>query len=343
MGRCKMSVEILADHLKNRILSGAIPPGTILPSIRKLGKQFELSYGTVYRTLIDLSKENWIEWRAGNGFFAKPPPAVDQYGIRVAVIMEVDAIHLNPGFLAYHILLGLRNIAAKNRIVLRIHCVHSNTLTQNLLDELTVGVAGVIMIGTYDTELNTLSPRCPAVGVLMLKSFGGTVSTVNLDLFDAIAQARAFFSRFVVRKTYIITSASYFYVTMAQIFMMFHKNIGSKTDLIVGSPEDISLFQPNTGYFFTSDQVLQQTSELFLEKTGVPLAARHIVLGVDGKGLLNPTYHRFPTLAVDWVEAGQLALRELLRRLENPLSPAINHALACRLIEPTPKEIATVP
>lgn len=336
MGRCKVPVEALTEYLKNRILAGTMPAGGLLPSVRKLAAQFHLSYSTAYRALVELSKDQWIERRAGSGFYANPPPSVDQYGIRVAVIMEVDAEHLNPGFLAYHILTGLRKVAAQNKAVLKIHSVHARNLTQDILNELTRGVAGVIMIGTYDTELNFLNLPCPGVGALMLKSYGGQISTVNLDLFDAILQAKTYFGRFVVKKTVIYSSSNYFYATMAHVYAMLQKNIGGKADVVFGIPENPAIFQPNVGYLFTSDQVLQQASELYFQKYGVPLAARHIVLGVDGKRLINPGYHSFATLAVDWSEMGRIAMQEMLRRIEDPDSVGRSQSVACRLVEPAP-------
>ncbi|MGE4565279.1 MAG: hypothetical protein AB7F32_10455, partial [Victivallaceae bacterium] len=56
--------------------------------------------------------------------------------------------------------------------------------------------------------------------------------------------------------------------------------------------------------------------------------------GVDGKRLINPEYHPFPTIAVDWDEMGRIAFEELLRRLQFPESPGRNQSVAGKLILP---------
>ena len=42
------------------------------------------------------------------------------------------------------------------------------------------------------------------------------------------------------------------------------------------------------------------------------------ILGIDGKRLLDPDFHRFPTIAADWAEIGSVAFEECLALMNNP-------------------------
>jgi GntR family transcriptional regulator len=63
----------LKEHLHAQIETGAIPPGSRLPSERELAREFDVSRMTARQALQALSREKAICFRVGKGTFAEPP------------------------------------------------------------------------------------------------------------------------------------------------------------------------------------------------------------------------------------------------------------------------------
>ena len=59
----------IVDHLADRIRSGALPPGSRLPSVRELALQLHVSLITVRRAYADLETAGLIVRRQGQGTF----------------------------------------------------------------------------------------------------------------------------------------------------------------------------------------------------------------------------------------------------------------------------------
>ena len=55
------------EQIKEQILSGVLPEGTILPSIRKLAKEIGVSVITTTRAYADLEEEGFIATMQGKG------------------------------------------------------------------------------------------------------------------------------------------------------------------------------------------------------------------------------------------------------------------------------------
>ncbi len=331
MGRSKVPVDRLTEYLETRILAGTFETGTSLPSVRRLASKFNLSFGTTYRALEQLTREGWLIRASGSGFRVNAPPAQDAYGIRIAVVIEVASENITSGYLCYHVLLGLRAMAAKSGCSL--HLINlQGELNPERLKKIVNGMAGVVFIGGYDLSLREMQLSCPAVGVLMLRSYEGQVSTINIDVFDVVQQACHYFASRGIVEVVIFTSAKPLYHMIGTLFRVAMQTWGSEVELVVGVPDEKMHFEKGVGYFFTSDHVLQIVSSRYCQRYGVPLAEHHTVLGVDGKRLINPDYHAFPTIAVDWEEMGRIAFEELLRRLQSPESAARNQSVAGKLI-----------
>lgn len=62
----------VADELRRRILAGAIPPGSLLPSETAIIEEFAISRGTVRQTLALLRTEGLVVTEHGRGTFARP-------------------------------------------------------------------------------------------------------------------------------------------------------------------------------------------------------------------------------------------------------------------------------
>ncbi|MCY9656471.1 PLP-dependent aminotransferase family protein [Paenibacillus chondroitinus] len=63
----KALYEQIADHLEQRISYGEFPPGSFLPSERKLAEQFEVNRSTVISAFAELRSLGIIESRTGSG------------------------------------------------------------------------------------------------------------------------------------------------------------------------------------------------------------------------------------------------------------------------------------
>lgn len=59
----------IADYMYDRILSGAWPDGTRIPSIRDMAVQLEVNPNTVTRTYTLLQEEGTLENQRGIGYF----------------------------------------------------------------------------------------------------------------------------------------------------------------------------------------------------------------------------------------------------------------------------------
>ena len=61
--------EQIYTQIRNQILSGALPPGQALPSIRALAKDLRVSVITTKRAYADLERDGFVETVAGKGCF----------------------------------------------------------------------------------------------------------------------------------------------------------------------------------------------------------------------------------------------------------------------------------
>ena len=64
--------EQITHQIKNAIISGDLEEGELLPSIRSMAKDLQVSVITVKRSYEDLEKEGFINTMAGKGSFVAP-------------------------------------------------------------------------------------------------------------------------------------------------------------------------------------------------------------------------------------------------------------------------------
>ncbi|WP_431900698.1 GntR family transcriptional regulator [Micromonospora chalcea] len=62
----------IAAELRERMKSGAIPPGTLLPSESALGAEFRASRGTIRQAIAALRNERLVVTEHGRGTYANP-------------------------------------------------------------------------------------------------------------------------------------------------------------------------------------------------------------------------------------------------------------------------------
>lgn len=85
MKKIRLSVDLnqggglarcIAEQVRNQILGGALPPGSVLPSIRSLSRDLSVSNDTVIAAYRDLAEQGLLQARRGSGFTVlEPPPA----------------------------------------------------------------------------------------------------------------------------------------------------------------------------------------------------------------------------------------------------------------------------
>lgn len=68
-GSSKPIYEQITGQIKSMIISGELPEGTMLPSMRLLAKELRISVITTKRAYADLERDGFIETVAGKGSF----------------------------------------------------------------------------------------------------------------------------------------------------------------------------------------------------------------------------------------------------------------------------------
>lgn len=100
--------EQIYRQLKAQILSGALPPGEMLPSIRALAKDLRISVITTKRAYDELEKEKYIYTMPGKGCFVAQP---NVELVREEHLRQIEAHLLEARRLARQICLGEEELA----------------------------------------------------------------------------------------------------------------------------------------------------------------------------------------------------------------------------------------
>ncbi|MEV1109393.1 GntR family transcriptional regulator [Micromonospora sp. NPDC049751] len=67
--------RVIADQLRQRIESGSISPGALLPTESALTVEFRASRGTIRHAIAVLREDGWVTTEHGRGNLAALPPA----------------------------------------------------------------------------------------------------------------------------------------------------------------------------------------------------------------------------------------------------------------------------
>lgn len=78
----------IAQQIRERILSGELPPGTELPSIRQLAAQLLTSVITTKRAYLELETEGMIVTRPGIGSVVATFSSTDRNALRLQEVRE---------------------------------------------------------------------------------------------------------------------------------------------------------------------------------------------------------------------------------------------------------------
>jgi DNA-binding transcriptional regulator YhcF (GntR family) len=320
----------LIDYLEERVVAGQYSNGSKIPSVRRLADKFNVSYGTALRGIDYLCEQGKFEKVANRGVFVRKSLRVASNNKvrRIAVFMEPYATE-SPQGMCYTAFLGMQELALKAGFTFIVNPLMIENATEDIIYGMSDGAEGIILLNEYDYSIKELTPKVPVVGVLMDNSYNGSISTVNLDAWSVARMAAEFFESKKLKRVVIISSFKPVFVTRGITFAALWREKGFECEFITEynySNEEID-YDKNCGYLFTSDQNAQNHSLKFMEENGIELAKRFTILGMDGKQLIDPNFHRFPSIAVDWKAIGEIAFNECLSRINNPASIPKNISL----------------
>ena len=108
----KSIYEQIMDNLKELIMTGKLPFGTKLPSVRELSKQISVNPNTVQKAYRELERQGYIYTQSGMGTFV-----ADKSGIRAdSVSMEKAEKSFEDAFKQF-LYLGFDFEDAKNKVL----------------------------------------------------------------------------------------------------------------------------------------------------------------------------------------------------------------------------------
>lgn len=308
----------MISYLEERIVGGVYSAGDRLPSIRSLMRKFNLTYGTARRGInYLLGKTGKVEKVPCKGiyFHVRPENPSPESGRTLAIFHSPTQ---EKSGLYYTALKSISAHAEKDGFSLRLFPLAPADATEALIRRNSSGCDGILFLQEYDSVLNSLRIQIPSVGIMMENSFNGTISTVNLDYWSAAEMAVDYFMRHKIRTVLISGSREQVYLKRGRTFAMLWKEKGFRCRTLSAAPGS---FRKGIGYFFTSDSWAHSCSVFYKEKTGHMLSEDHIIMSMDGKQLLTPVFHHFPSIVVNWESIGTAAYLECVSRINDPGLP----------------------
>ncbi len=307
----------MTDDIEAKIAAGLWGPGCKLPSLRILAEQFGINTDMARRGLWKLRDKGLLECRARSGVFVTGPAVAPDdakwRGVRIAIVQD-SSHEKNYGF---HVVRGILDAANRYGVVVEFHAIpyyypQEIERARAELEELNSRCDAVIIVGSYDQVYSELPLRIPVVGVEMEQRFGGLVSPISLDPFEAAELAADFFRERGIRHVRVISESAPVTRRRAAIFAALWP------DCEVVAECDFA--RSDIGYLFTGGTKLHQCAINHRMATGQePPVDALAILSMDGKALLVPDYPPVtPAILPDWRDGGAQALQEALRRIRQP-------------------------
>lgn len=327
----KAAAARLVEYIELKILSGDYPPGALLPSIRRMAAKFDMNYSAAYRTLRELAALGVLFRDESGSFRAGRLLPVSKCPTRKLAFLEEGKAESPRGMLGSAVL-GIRDELLGKEYQLDEIPIHPINVSQSQLTELGQQYDGLFLLNSYDWYLSSFECACPAVGMLMLNSYGSRLSLFNLDPFDAALQARDYFMHVAaVHNVLIVSSTAPVFRVRGKVFQFFWEEIGGKVLFLDGDPPSDYEYPRDWGILFTSDSRAANAVAQYREATGRNLIEDRAVLSIDGKNVQDPDLYAFASIGIDWRKLGQLMCRELMRKIEDPLAGSRNLLLPGKL------------
>ncbi len=312
----------MIDYIVANIAARTYLPGSRVPSIRRLAQKFDVSYGTASRGIDYLVATGVLAKDGARGFVVVgKPPAPPEYK-RITVFMEPFVTERGIG-MCHTAFIQMQDLAYRNNCHFIVVPIRGPEITAELIRTASAGSHGIVLLNEYDTYFSELETTLPVVGTLIHNSFGGKVSTVNIDPFDAALRAVEYFRSRKVKHVTIAGADRPVYRRRGEFFQLYWERGGGtcEWDFDWYAASDTS---PGHGIFFTSDQIAELHIRTMEERGGD--LTKHPIFSVDGKRTLMPDFHRFPTVAGNWQQIGQMLFWELFNRIRYPDYP-VRHIL----------------
>lgn len=307
----------MIDYLREKINSGQFAEGTKIPPLRELMAQFDLSYGSVKRGIDYLHEIGLVSKHPGRGTYiqTRKLSRVGKNIIRIAVFINNLNADNRPGIYPT-VLLGIQQMAELNGCSLILNYLDRANATTKKIAEMSSGADGMILLAEYDYRIKKFPTHIPGVGVCMHKPMSGAVSIVDMDPFSIAALASKYFRKRKKRKVIFIFSDFPAYKNRGEVFAMEWER-GEGAVEFIHCQEKIK-FRKKYGYLFATGSTLQEFSIKYENEFGKRLTDSMTILGVDGKHLLDPTFHPVPAITIDWKNVGKSAFEECLSRIRHP-------------------------
>jgi DNA-binding transcriptional regulator YhcF (GntR family) len=323
MNKVSKKINELIDKLRGDILCGYLKSGDRLPTIRQLMDDFNLSQGSVSRSINILCEQGLVYKKAGSGVYVNDlQHSISQsndYHITVFASQSSNDFRTEGTMLA-HIYLGIADVAE-----CKITLINTKQLIipRAELEKANKESDAIIFLGEYDSEETGLDLQVPAVGVFMNNTYNGKLSLLDIDPFDAAKRAVTYFQQYGIEQVHIISSMLPIFYARAKTFETYWRQKNKST---LFSPNDAVIdFQEGHGYFFSSDTVCQAHCKEFFHKTGKKLHEFAHIFSIDGKRYLpkySDDFYKFPSYGVDWKQIGKQAYEECIYRIKNIGTPS---------------------
>ncbi|MGE4564144.1 MAG: substrate-binding domain-containing protein [Victivallaceae bacterium] len=317
----------LIEYLETAIVTGELVTGNRVPSLRDLQLKFDLSYSTVQRAVAYLCARGLLakagqQILIGNRSGAANPA---RRAVRKILVVIHSARMAQRAGLYLTALQGIRAAALEHDCLLDVMPVGWDVSTRELQQAID-RVDGVILLLESDNLRDVLPVALPVVGVQTVTDFGGRISLIDIDPLNAAEQAVAHFLERKLRKSKIYIARFPSYQIRADAFRNRWVAAGLPEPEMIHHNKMDEIFElefaADTAHYFTSDSMLEVYCMDYSRRfPGRSLPDDASVLGIDGKRLINPDFHRFPTIAVNWLEIGRTAFEECNSLIESPGRP----------------------
>ncbi len=308
------------NRLETWIATGRYNPGDRLPPLRELAAELGETDYTLHQAFRRLRDRGLIEMRPGAGAYIRERRIAADDGTEREILVFSEDDNLYAGYLG-EVCRAVREVAMKTGYTLSLRWREylNPKLSWPSFEHFSPSLCGILFLGGYDFSGQTIPMNFPAVGVKMTNLYGGVVSPVALDPVAAAELAVAYFQEHHVRKVQLYYFDDPTHRWRMRCFRDLWQEAGGEVSATVRHlfEQQFDIAPEAEGLWFSGGTRCDEFLQHYL-RLGRDLRRERTILSVDGKSHLMPEYIPVATLAVDWYEAGRLAMRELIRRIENP-------------------------
>ncbi len=319
--------EKLSRYVEAQIASGAFRPGMQLPPLKEWADTFGLSESSARRSLLKLCESGLLELRHGQGTFVRMRRENDDGDQRRIAVITTRSTDSDGGTYCGRIIRGIQKRAEEQHTQLLLNFIPYANCTVQKLHQNTAGCDGLILVGCYDCMLDGVPEEIPVVGANMHNTYGGKVSTVDLDPFRAAELAADYFRKHGKKRVHVFShdeTSRYFRTVFrlrATTFLECWREYGEGIlhTLHPSTPDDLKeLRTPEDGYLWDSGARTRDCQDAYLRTTGRILADDYCIFSIDGRQLGDPNFVPVATAATDYFAMGEAAFDECLARIRNP-------------------------